>query len=322
MIVLVGCGGMARDYASVLKALQQPVKVVGRGAASAQAFEQATQLPVIHGGLQAALAAGTLADARAAIVAVGVEALCETTAQLIGAGVRRILVEKPAGLDAGQVQALHELAQARGAQVFVAYNRRFYSSVRQARRMLQADGGVQSCIFEFTEWSHVIGGLVKAEGVKERWLLGNSSHVIDLAFFVAGSPVSLQTQHAGALPWHPAASRFVGCGRTEHGVLFSYHANWEAPGRWAVEFCSANQRLILKPMEALQLVRKGSVAVEPVEVEGAELDQRFKPGLFLQTQAFLDGDDADLCPLSHQARAVLDYSAIAGYEAPRSTATY
>lgn len=313
MIVLIGSGGMARDYANVLKAQQQSFVVVGRGADSARTFEQAMGVPVIQGGLDAALSGGTLGAPSTAIVAVGVEGLFSTTARLLSAGVKRILVEKPAGLNAGEIRALDALARDSGAAVFVAYNRRFYSSVRQARRMIAADGGLQSFTFEFTEWGHEIVNLVKAPGVKEQWVLGNSSHVLDLAFFVGGKPAAMQTMHAGALDWHPSASRFVGCGRSVNGALFSYHANWEAPGRWSLEFCSSQYRFILRPMEALQIVRKGSVAIEAVDVEGADLDKRFKPGLFLQTLAFLEGDVGDLCPISEQTAAVGDYAVMAGY---------
>lgn len=313
MIALVGSGGMARDFAKVLNAQKRAFKVVGRGAEGARAFEKAIGVPVIQGGLEIALERGTISGASTAIVAVGVEALYSTTSLLIDAGFRRILVEKPAGLNAVEIHALNKLAEANGTEVFVAYNRRFYSSVRQARRMIADDGGLLSFTFEFTEWGHEIVTLVKAPGVKEHWVLGNSSHVIDLAFFVAGKPIAMQTMHAGSLDWHPAASRFVGCGRTANGSLFSYHANWGAPGRWALEFCTPQYRLILRPMEALQLVRKGSVAIEPVEATGAELDKDFKPGLFLQTKAFLEGEDADLCPLSQHSEAVDAYCLMAGY---------
>ena len=53
--------------------------------------------------------------------------------------------------------------------------------------MIAEDGGVTSFHFEFTEWSHQIQHLQKAPGVMDHWVLGNSSHVLDLAFHLGAS---------------------------------------------------------------------------------------------------------------------------------------
>ena len=311
-LILVGAGGMARDYAHVLKALPHPFQVIGRSETSALAFEQETGISVRRGGLNAL--ASDLRGAPSAIVAVGVEALHETTVALIAGGVRRILVEKPAGLDGAQIDALSRLADATGTELYVAYNRRFYSSVRHARKIVAADGGLQTFSFEFTEWAHEIVGLAKAPGVKPNWVLGNSSHVLDLAFFLGGAPTVLYPMHDGSLSWHPASSRFVGCGATKSGALFSYQANWDAPGRWGVELCTSQHRIVLRPMETLQVMRKGSISIDPLETENAELDKRFKPGLYLQTSAFLHGDaGAELCPIAEHRARLDTYLRIAGY---------
>ena len=40
------------------------------------------------------------------------------------------------------------------------------------------------------------------------------------------------------------AALVAGAGVTENGALFSYHANWEAPGRWSVEIMTKKRRLM------------------------------------------------------------------------------
>ena len=61
-------------------------------------------------------------------------------------------------------------------------------------------------------------------------------------------------------------------------------------------------------------MRRGSVAIENAEVKGQELDIEFKPGLFLQAKAFLDGSgEENLCRLSDQLKMLPVYSKIAGY---------
>jgi predicted dehydrogenase len=307
---LIGAGSMAQDYSRVLQALGVSFEVIGRGADSAATFEKETGQVVRMGGLTDALASENVPDQ--AIVAVGVEQLAATTAELIRAGVKRIMVEKPAGLDLAQVKELNQVATEHGASVLLAYNRRFYGSVQQARNAIAEDGGVLSAQFEFTEWSHVIAPLEKGAGVKEHWLIGNSSHVIDLAFHLIGRPIDWQCWHAGLIDWHPAAARFAGSGVTDQNVMFSYLADWQAPGRWGVELLTAKRRLILRPMEQLQVTQLGTVRIEAVDSLDS-LDQEYKPGLFRQTQAFLKGDDQLFCTLSQQVENVRIYSQMGGY---------
>lgn len=311
-VLLVGAGGMALDYLKVLRALDCQISVIGRGEESARKFETQSDHPVVRGGLEAFLASRP-SIAAAAIVAVGVEALAPTTMRLLQAGVRRILLEKPGALNRPQIEAMQAEARARGAEVMIAYNRRFLASTLAAQRIIKEDGGVQSLNFEFTEWGHVIEGLNKGPGVKKAWLLANSTHVIDLAFYLGGEASELHAFTAGTLPWHPSSAVFAGAGRTVDGALFSYHANWGAPGRWGVEILTSQRRLIFRPMEALQFMRKGSVNIESEAID-LSLDQAFKPGLHQQTRRFLAGNTEGMCTLDEQARLWPLYERIAGYE--------
>ena len=95
-------------------------------------------------------------------------------------------------------------------------------------------------------------------------------------------------------------------------MFFSYHADWEAPGRWGVEVLTRQHRFILRPMEQLQVVRLGSVKVESVELED-KLDKDFKPGLYAQTKAFLNKDDCWFCTIEEQLQHCLVYDEMAGY---------
>ena len=310
---LIGASQMASDYVDVLTALEQDVTIIGRGPERAEALRATTAYPVIAGGVSAFLATTPeLPDA--AVVAVGAEALASTTSELLEAGVKRILVEKPGALTTAEIDDVQSRVAAAGAEVFIGYNRRAYASVRAARDLIEADGGVTSVVFEFTEWAHRIGPLVKAPGVKERLVLGNSTHVIDLAFYLGGLPTELNALVAGGLEWHPSGSVFVGSGVTESGALFSYHADWTAPGRWSVEVLTRQNRYILRPMEQLQVTRLGSVSVEPVALED-EIDHVFKPGLHEQVVAFLGGaSTVRLCTLEEQCQQWHWFNQIAGYQ--------
>jgi len=308
---LVGAGAMARAYAAVLVAMDLSPLVICRSKASADRFAAETGLRCIHGGVAAALDQEGGAP-ESAIIAIDVGQLAGATRDLMDAGCRRLLLEKPGGIDADDIDALAAKAASLDAQVYIAYNRRFYGSVMAVRQGLEADGGPVSMSFDFTEASDAVLKIGHPPALLKQWLLANSTHVIDTAFVLAGEPLDWSATTSGALDWHPRAARFAGHGVTEAGVLFSYLADWDAPGRWAIEISSRLRRFILKPMEQLQVQVRGSFQVQPVPLDG-DLDVRFKPGLYLQTQAFLTGENRELLPTlaEHSRRVRTIYEPIA-----------
>ena len=309
-IWLIGAGSMAQDYARVLKTLKQPFEIIGRGQNSALAFKKATGLGVRTGGLETNLKIDQ--SPQTAIVTVGIQQLAKITEELIHSGTKRILLEKPGSLNLKEINSLNHLANEKKVEVFIAYNRRFYSSVEQLRKLITEDGGLLSVNFDFTEWAHIIRNEQQSPEVKERWLIGNSSHVIDLAFHLCGKPKDWNSWYEGNLDWHPASARFCGAGVTNQGVLFSYLSDWQGPGRWGLELITSKNRFILRPLEKLQVVRLKSVLVESIELDN-KLDESFKPGLYKQIYNFLKKDYSLFCSLSEQVENIKIYSKIAGY---------
>lgn len=301
-VLLVGAGPMAQAYAQVLKSLGTRFAVAGRGAASAQAFEAATGFRAGTGALDAQLQALPRPLGKA-VVAVSAANLTETTLALIEAGARDLLVEKPAGLTPAEVARLADAARAAKAHVAIAYNRRFYAATRAARAMIAEDGGPLSVKFDFTEATRRIEALRKDPRELAAWFYGNSTHVVDLAFHLAGEPEWLEADSEGGLAWHPAGAVFAGHGRTRRGALASWHADWLAPGRWGVEVMTARRRLVLQPMEELFVQVHGSFALAPAEIDYA-IDKAFKPGLHAQVAAWLDATEPEsfLLVEEHAAR--------------------
>ena len=311
MILLVGAGPMAQEYARILLSIKKEFTVLGRGEKSAKVFEEATGKSVILKSLDSYLEKNS-ASILSAIVSVGVEQLGTVTRKLLAFEIKNILVEKPAGLNFSEISEVNKIAKLKNANVSVAYNRRFLSSVLSAEKIIKADGGVTSFTFEVTEWAHTIAPLKKGPGVKAAWFLGNTSHVADLAFHLGGLPRELHPQISGGSEWHPSGMIFTGSGVSVKDALFSYHGNWAGPGRWALEFLTKNNRFIFKPLEKLQIQKIGSVRVEEFPVDDS-LDTSFKPGLYLQVQDFLDGGSDKLCSLEEHLAACEFYVAMAGY---------
>lgn len=308
-VLIVGAGRMAQSHALAAVELGWTATAVTRSEATAAAFRTATGLSAETTDDLDTWLARRQAPARA-IVAVNVEALAGAATSLIRAGVTRILLEKPGGVDAAELLVLSREAEARGADVRLAYNRRFYAATGYIRDRLAEDGGATSVRFDFTELADAVGRSPQSDSVKAAWLLANSTHVIDLAFHLAGEPETLSASVAGGLDWHPAAV-FTGSGRTAGGALYSYHADWTAPGRWSVDVRSRERRFVMEPMETVRVQARGSFELVSPAIDDAN-DKRHKPGVLLQLRAFLTGDGVEaLVDLPTQARrAQRLYSAI------------
>lgn len=306
-ILLVGAGNMAIEYAKVLRALNLPFIVVGRSKETASAFKEAIDLLPVTGGIERWIKDKNKLPL-VAIVAVNEEEAGKVARLLIRNGVKKILIEKPGGLNDADIKLTAKLAKRFKTKVFVAYNRRFYASTIKAEGIIKKDGGVKSFIFDFTEWNHIIEKLKTSPEVKKGWFLANSTHVIDLAFFLSGKPAKICGHKKGGLVWHPSGSIYSGAGVTKSGALFSYHANWESAGRWNVEIMTPKSKLIFKPLEKLQIQKIGSIAVEEVLLYD-ELDKKFKPGVYKQVQSFLS-DDKNLMTIEEQVRSLKYYKLI------------
>lgn len=309
--MLFGAGPMAQAYAKVLDAQKVPFTVFGRGVASAQRLSEAIGHQVLTVPFEDVL--GTLPPASKAIVAVSNDQLHGVTMRLLNAGIKEVLLEKPGGISMAEVSALSKAAKHFEAKVLIGFNRRFYASTLKARDIIEADGGVVSCLFQFTEWLNTIPPNHYAESVYRTWVLSNPIHVLDHFINLCGRPTSLQSFRKGGIDWHPAGTVFTGAGQTERGVLFSYHADWESAGRWNVEVYTKHRKLIFCPMEKLSEVLKNTVAVQSVEIDDA-LDQAFKPGLYRQVDAFLNGRHEDFCAIGQQLEHFDWYYRIAGYQ--------
>lgn len=297
-VLLIGAGSMAINHTQVLQNMDLKFTVVGRGEESAQTFQEQTKINVATGGIDKWLSENTIYP-KYAIVAVTGTQLGNVARTLMKHSIKNILLEKPGGLDNNDIKSVAESAKKSNSNVLLGYNRRFYASTLKAKEIIEEDEGVNSYYFEFTEWPHTIAPLKKDPEVKKRWVLHNSTHVIDLAFYLGGKPEEIHSYSKGGFDWHPDGTIFTGAGISKSGALFSYHSNWDAPGRWGVEILTQKHRIIFRPLEKLKIQKLKSVAIEEVKIDD-QLDIKFKPGLFRQLKAFLKGDTNNFINIHQQ----------------------
>jgi len=311
-VVLIGPGAMGLEYYKVIKGLGADlVAVVGRDKRGCDQFKHSTGVePIPHGILAWKKKERPKVDY--AIVAVNIDQLRKTACELMELGIKKILIEKPGGLRVDEIDEISKKSKAANAKIYVAYNRRFYASVRKAKEFIVDDGGVTSFHFEFTEWSHLIPKEMPDDDEKKYLVLTNSSHVIDLAFYLGGAPKEISLYQNDSVSWHPSAAVFAGAGQTVRGALFTYQANWNAPGRWGVEVLTRKHRLILRPLEELKVQKLRSLDINNVRLDD-KLDRQYKPGLYLQVKSFLNEEPTILKSIEEQVENANLYSRMANY---------
>lgn len=325
-VLLVGAGPMAQAYLSALR-ITHPgvsVQVAGRSAESAARFAAQTGVTPTTGPLAEQLVKLDR-EVKTAIVAVQVDLLPAVTKQLLDAGFERVLLEKPG---APTVEQAADLAKSDPEdRIRIAYNRRFLTSSQYVRRAIEAEGGVTSFSFEFTEVEERIAATRHAALVKANWALANSSHVMDMAFDLAGGAEDLSdvivaaALSSGHIDWHPRGARFAGCGSVGDKTLFSYTADWKSGGGWAVELVTAERRFIMRPLETVIVQPKGSFTRSQVDVPAEEAG--LKPGLPGMLRCFLDGDQSagSLPTAREQARRMALFDSLLGSQSRNSSAS-
>ncbi|MFI5203714.1 MAG: Gfo/Idh/MocA family oxidoreductase [Flavobacteriales bacterium] len=304
-VLIIGAGPIGQEYARIVHSMGIVFSVLSKTESGAQKFTSATGFPCIHGGLTSIK---NSSDFSHIIIAIPIEECGLVLRNCMELGWKNILVEKPGGLNEADIKQSVKHNEKYKSLVYVAYNRRYFASTMRVAELIAAEGGLLSFEFEFTEWSHVIEKLQKPTTSLENWLLANSTHVIDIAFYLGGKPGTWSHYKSGKLDWHPAGSVFTGAGITQKKIPFSYHANWQSAGRWGVELYTAQSKIVLRPLEKVFVQKKGELEMNEIALNS---DSPFKPGFMEQTKTFLSGKKMLLPTLEEQYTNVKEiYSVI------------
>jgi predicted dehydrogenase len=308
--LLVGAGYMTQEYLKVLKSKQIDTIVVGRGIKNVNNIVEKFHIESYSGGIEKFVFNDNYTHA---IVAVSIDDLFSTTCILIKKGVKKILVEKPACLELNELEIILKLCNEYNSEIFIAYNRRFYSSIETLKKKIISEEGIQLINFEFTEWAHLIDQKKFSKAVLNKFFIANSTHVVDTVFHLIGRPSLLNSLIFGnSISWHPSGSIFLGSGVSIKNIPFTYSSNWGSAGRWSIEVFTNQNRYYLKPMEKLFVQKRGTLDLTPVEIND-QIDVEFKAGLYLMVEDFFNITSKTLCKINEQYENFSFYEKIAGY---------
>jgi virulence factor len=139
----------------------------------------------------------------------------------LAAGVPTLL-EKPPGLATAETRALADTARAAGVFGMVGLNRRFQPLLRQAKRMVEANGPIATVIVEFY---HFHMDILRSMGATEEGLAqvltSGCIHSIDLLRYLCGNVTEVYAHSGQYFDRH--ADSFAALVRFEGGATALFH---------------------------------------------------------------------------------------------------
>ena len=282
-VLIIGGGEMGKQYANALTKMNiKDVTVISKTQKDPTEFSNKFQYTMISEGFEKTLP--KLKKMDLVIISTPTQLLVSATKFAIKCGQDNILIEKPGSLYHKELSSI--ISELKSQRIRIAYNRILYPSFHKLKSMIEIDGGITSCTFDFTEWVHRIPFGIYKEDEYQYWGIANSLHVISMAMELIGMPKDISTFQLGKLEWHKAGSAFVGSGITEKKIPFSYHADWGSGGRWGIEVTTKNNVYRLIPLEELYVCAKGKVNWEKVDFTVSYPE--IKPGISEEIAIMLD----------------------------------
>lgn len=190
------------------------------------------------------------------------------------------LIEKPAGYDVPEAEAILASARLNNRKAFLSLNRRQYSSTHAVLGDLESHKGQRLVHVYDQENPRVALESGQPRKIVDNWMFANSIHVIDyFRLFCRGELLSVDNLS----PWQRNESCFVLAKLTySSGDIGMYEAVWEGPGPWAVTVTTHSRRWELRPLEQAVFQDYKSRQMESISIH--PWDTQFKPGLRRQAE--------------------------------------
>lgn len=184
-------------------------------------------------------------------------------------------IEKPVGHNYAEAAYLAKIATELNARVFVALNRRFYSSTHTLKAAIDLEIGPKNFVVVDQESSLKALKAGQPELVVQNWMFANSIHMIDLLRYLAnGEIVNINNykQEISADVWNITSNI-----QFSSGDIATYVGIWNSPGPWSLNCFTGNSRWELRPIEQahFQLSDEFKTTEVPIDI----WDQQFKPGV-------------------------------------------
>jgi predicted dehydrogenase len=205
----------------------------------------------------------------------------------------KILIEKPVGYNLQEAKEIFEYSLKTESTVYVAFNRRHYSSTLNLIKELNINNEPRLIHIYDQEGPIAAKKSNQPDLVLKNWMFANSIHLIDfLQFLGRGKIVEIKN----ILPWNDENTNFFMSKISyESGDIAIYESIWDSPAPWAIVINTKSKRYELRPIEKLFIQNEGSRL--QIEIDQNKDDIEYKPGLIKQSEnvlKMLKGDSHDL----------------------------
>lgn len=228
-VVLVGAGGMGREWAATIAA-SPDAELVGVVDLNPDAARAAAEKAGVTEAVTGTDAAAVIAEARAEAVvnATIPEAHHPVNIAALFAGVP-VLCEKPIAPTVSQALSLVAAAEVSGRLLMVSQSRRYYATLARFRQQLASLGGVGILSTEFYLAPH-FGGF--REQMPHVLLVDMAIHAFDAArYLLDDDPVAVYCEEFNpAWSWYAGAANAVATFEFASGARYVYTGSWCAPG--------------------------------------------------------------------------------------------
>ena len=224
-----------------------------------------------------------------------------------------VLAEKPIGHTSSSLDPLLTSTE----NVLVGFNRRFYSSVQEAK-LFVASGAPCLLHLELPE-----SVLVDTEtGLRDlNRVTTNSTHGLDLIKYITGG-LAIESVYSVGVVGDEQGRVLIA--KSQRGDLCSVSANWNAPANFSLTIDRGDERFELRPLEMGALYRGMEVApptpetplrtYKPIKVINfvpSGDDSTLKPGFLGQCEALMnkiEGKHSDIAATLHDAKIALQFA--------------
>jgi len=224
-----------------------------------------------------------------------------------------VLAEKPIGHTSSSLDQLLTSTE----NVLVGFNRRFYSSVQEAKRFI-ASGAPCLLHLELPE-SVQVDTETGSRDVSR--VTTNSTHGLDLINYITGG-LAIESVYSVGVVSDKRGRVLIA--KSQRGDLCSVSANWNAPANFSLTIDRGDERFELRPLEMGALYRGMEVAsptpetpmrtYKPIKVINflpSGDDSTLKPGFLSQCQALMnkiEGKHSDVAATLHDAKIALQFA--------------
>lgn len=222
-----------------------------------------------------------------------------------------VLLEKPAGYNLSDAEDIENAARTMNRRVFVALNRRHYSSTQTVLNNLKALPGQRFIRVQDQQDQASALQAGQPKMVVDNWMYANSIHLIDYFLMIGRGKICAVEP---IIPWNPDEPRVVVAKVSfDSGDIGLYEGIWNGPGPWAVSVNTPEKRWEMRPLEQAAFQIAGQRKLEVVESH--HWDTQFKPGLRLMAEkavAAANGEVNDLPTLQKSIESMRLVHAIFG----------